>query len=478
MSAQKNKLTIVITLAIVSVLLLGGVSFTFFPTETQPKAVPNFVGSPNQLLPNAFIISSNETTKIASHILWSAINATQHFWTRPETPGHTYTIYQTKTTDTVVIASDGTVNSSAITRSGNTYTFTADAANQTLLIQHSNIVVDGANHALVGFHNGNTYALENMHIENVSDVTVKNLNVSASWQGIWIQTSKNIELTNNNFTDINTAIEVNSANSTRILKNAFANLGYAILFGAYGLPPSIDNTVSDNTINNALTGITMTYTSHDKVTNNTLTNILSSGIETDRGGTITDNRLFNGTSAIAITVTSNSIVTQNTIGGFQTGFQLAGVNSQIIENTVENCSQVALMFGSSDSYPIGGNLVYHNNFFNDSEPLVMYDNASLSLNFWDNTKEGNYWSNYNGTDANKDGVGDTAFQLGDNNTDLGPLMQPYVGIVNSYDHATAQIFFTLAGVIAAGGVFLALAWASFGKRPAKNKPRALNRQLP
>ena len=48
-------------------------------------------------------------------------------------------------------------------------------------------------------------------------------------------------------------------------------------------------------------------------------------------------------------------------------------------------------------------------------------------------------------------------------------MQPYAPLVNSYDHATAQLFFTLAGVAAAGGVFVALTWAYFGKRTVKKK---------
>jgi hypothetical protein len=43
-------------------------------------------------------------------------------------------------------------------------------------------------------------------------------------------------------------------------------------------------------------------------------------------------------------------------------------------------------------------------------------------NFWDNGSEGNYWSNYNGTDANRDGIGDTPYIIEVNSTDRYPLM--------------------------------------------------------
>jgi len=44
---------------------------------------------------------------------------------------------------------------------------------------------------------------------------------------------------------------------------------------------------------------------------------------------------------------------------------------------------------------------------------------------WDNGCEGNYWSIYNETDLNRDGIGDTPYIIDGNNQDNYPLMNPY-----------------------------------------------------
>jgi hypothetical protein len=43
-------------------------------------------------------------------------------------------------------------------------------------------------------------------------------------------------------------------------------------------------------------------------------------------------------------------------------------------------------------------------------------------NAWDDGVSGNYWSNYNGTDANQDRIGDTPYIIDINNVDHYPLM--------------------------------------------------------
>jgi nitrous oxidase accessory protein NosD len=49
-------------------------------------------------------------------------------------------------------------------------------------------------------------------------------------------------------------------------------------------------------------------------------------------------------------------------------------------------------------------------------------NFSEAIHSWDNGKIGNYWSNYNGTDADHNGIGDTYYRIDVLNQDRYPLI--------------------------------------------------------
>ena len=50
--------------------------------------------------------------------------------------------------------------------------------------------------------------------------------------------------------------------------------------------------------------------------------------------------------------------------------------------------------------------------------------STPAVNIWDNGIEGNYWSNYNGTDNDSDGIGKTPYIIDEKNQDNYPLMTP------------------------------------------------------
>lgn len=115
----------------------------------------------------------------------------------------------------------------------------------------------------------------------------------------------------------------------------------------------------------------------------------------------------------------------------------AGQRNLIVSNIVVNNS-VGILLQSEPSYNAivgnnislnihGGigldapsNLFYHNNLV-DNTPQVTYKSH---VNSWDNgyPSGGNYWSDYNGTDADNDGIGDTPYIIDDNNQDRYPLI--------------------------------------------------------
>ena len=153
------------------------------------------------------------------------------------------------------------------------------------------------------------------------------------------------------------------------------------------------NSIYSNNITDNDVGITLSSgASHNKIYDNTITNHGSYGIE-----------LISHTS----------------------------YNKIYCNNITNNGAGVILIYSASN------NEFYLNNFINNSANAVASLYWGECVDIWDNGTVGNYWSDYNGTDANHDGISDTRYVIlvahnpsgavreEVNNTDNYPLMAPF-----------------------------------------------------
>ena len=162
---------------------------------------------------------------------------------------------------------------------------------------------------------------------------------------------------------------------------------------------SSSNILSGNNIANSAYGIYLGYSSNNTVSGNNITANSSDGIRLgaySSNNMISGNNITNNYLSILLSFSSNNTVSGNNITNNYNG----------------------ILLGSSSN-----NTIYHNNFIDNHQQV----SSSTSMNVWDAgyPSGGNYWSDYNGTDANHDGIGDMPYSIDANNTDRYPLMKSY-----------------------------------------------------
>ena len=116
-------------------------------------------------------------------------------------------------------------------------------------------------------------------------------------------------------------------------------------------------------------------------------------------------------------MSGNDVISENCITGNQAvGLWLNCHNVRVIRNNITDNN-----VGISIS---GRNIVYENNLVGNGVQ-VGWDVASLNST-WDNGSRGNFWSDYDGSDTNLDGIGDTPYIIDENNQDNYPLVNQSV----------------------------------------------------
>jgi parallel beta-helix repeat protein len=277
------------------------------------------------------------------------------FWGTLVQPG------ESQAFETILIKADGSIEGTdKIQRDGDLYILTGDLPFG-ILVERSNIVVDGSGYTLQGdgeVHGPADILGMGLEIDGCRNVTVRNLTIEEFTRGI-------------RFTD---------SSDCHTYHNSLVNNTFGVEMGYADETYSNNNTVSGNFIKGNDVGIRLIHGSSNTISENTIT-------DNDEGVSIWE--------ASGNTVAWNNI-TSNKRGVY---VETSGIN-----------------------------VIHHNNFVDNTNDWWDYGltpwpfQLPFSVNTWDDGREGNYWSNYTGADADGDGVGDTPHELYENNTDNYPLM--------------------------------------------------------
>ncbi|MEJ5327930.1 MAG: NosD domain-containing protein [Candidatus Bathyarchaeia archaeon] len=292
----------------------------------------------------------------------------------------------------IYIRSDGSIEPSTapIWHVGDTYTLTADI-NNTIEVQRSNIVLDGNGYTLtkpsVDTQNLMTPAgwLPGVNVTGLSNVTVTNIAFEGCVTGITVENSKDINLCNNSMNNCQSGIVILSSSDINIVGNNIAFLKQSFASGILLLPsnPNGSNPCRLKIEKNVIVG---------------------SGIEVPAPPAPQPEQygiwgLFSDS-----TITANSIIKIKGIALYN-----MASNNLIVGNNFQGNYEGILV--NIDQRLFFGNNFYGNNFIHNTVNVVIpyIRNYRPTSNNWDNGSLGNYWSDYEGSDSNGDGIGDSPY---------------------------------------------------------------------
>jgi len=171
-------------------------------------------------------------------------------------------------------------------------------------------------------------------------------------------------------------------------------------------------------------GISFHSSSHNSIDGNYITdnNNYGIGLDSCANNSIDENAIAHNWIGIDLSYSSNdnSVVGNNITDNSWSGIVLYTSSSNSISgNTLANNVRGIWIWEASN------NVFYHNSLVGNSQQVSLGESGFA--NVWDDglPSGGNYWSDYNGTDANHDGIGDTPYSIDANNTDHYPLMDMF-----------------------------------------------------
>ena len=261
--------------------------------------------------------------------------------------------------------------------------------------------------------------------QGVNNTILNNICSENEWYGIWLAGDANNNIIEGNICNFNnrSGIYFCCYSMRNILINNTCNgnseHGIYLWYGDSDYNDIINNTCNDN----GISGITINYAHHMYIEGNSCSGNYY-GIRVYHStfdNVVVNNTCTNNTHGIASTLYAyNNTFIGNNCSHNEYGMLISDSYDNMVKaSTFFNNVYGMYVVNSSDE-----NIFYHNNFIHNIQNA--YDECN---NTWHNEikQEGNYWDDYNGSDDDNDGIGDTPYNIsGGDNRDEYPLMQPWI----------------------------------------------------
>lgn len=252
---------------------------------------------------------------------------------------------------------------------------------------------------------------------------------------------KNITIQNLNISNNSAAIIMYSTSDSSVSENLLANNDIAI-----SLHDCVNLSLTNNVVVDGGTGITVRSSSNISVRQNYLSGIYFGGYEafgislySSNSCSVNANNITDfGQFGIQLSVSKQNMIANNYLSRNAIGTYIyMGGQNIIFQNSFIENKRWGMQLSSSQTQP-NNNLIYYNNFINNTSiEAGTQGNLQVSnpwyfgpeTNTWDNGTVGNYWSDYqtryaNASEVGNSGIGNTFFVVNENNIDHYPLMKP------------------------------------------------------
>jgi nitrous oxidase accessory protein NosD len=123
--------------------------------------------------------------------------------------------------------------------------------------------------------------------------------------------------------------------------------------------------------------------------------------------------------------TQNNTISNDTIKGNIVGILVADSQNNFTGNYIENNTDGFFVGIGNPTNPYSDITIHNNSFINNTLQIggCNCPASKNETNPWGINLDSNYWSNYNGTDKNSDGIGDVPYLVNGTIPDNHPLMQ-------------------------------------------------------